>query len=287
MLGVIDRLGVRDWVRDFVAVCVRVGVLVPVGVAAWETDAACAAQGSRKKAASRTPTKRLRRIANRRASQALNYAQTPPLSSGNCMGKKDPGSLRLGWVDGVRFVCDLCRCAIVRSAKTRLPLLYVDLKSILETAIKRIPAQCGRKSCRNLRIKCSCFTYEVSEAEASWLARAQSPSSGHRESLRTSQIESTLHLFASRRNMDLIAYVPRMPAVGETITGSAFQTGFGGKGANQCVIAAKLGAAVAMCGAVGDDSFGRDMVANFERLGTDVSRLRVRSGAGCPLSAAS
>lgn len=87
--------------------------------------------------------------------------------------------------------------------------------------------------------------------------------------------------------MDLIAYVPRMPAVGETITGSAFQTGFGGKGANQCVIAAKLGAAVAMCGAVGDDSFGRDMVANFERLGTDVSRLRVRSGAGCPLSAAS
>lgn len=78
--------------------------------------------------------------------------------------------------------------------------------------------------------------------------------------------------------MDLIAYVPRMPAVGETITGSAFQTGFGGKGANQCVIAAKLGAVTAMCGAVGDDSFGRDMVANFKRVGTDVSLLKVIPG---------
>lgn len=47
-------------------------------------------------------------------------------------------------------------------------------------------------------------------------------------------------------NMDLISYVDRLPAVGETIHGSRFVTGFGGKGANQCVQAAKMGAATAL-----------------------------------------
>jgi ribokinase len=82
-------------------------------------------------------------------------------------------------------------------------------------------------------------------------------------------------VFVPYSNTDLIAYVPRMPARGETITGSAFQSGFGGKGANQCAIAAKLGARVAMVGAVGSDSFGRDTVANFARMGVDTSRLKV------------
>jgi ribokinase len=66
-----------------------------------------------------------------------------------------------------------------------------------------------------------------------------------------------------------------MPVLGETITGNAFQSGFGGKGANQCVIAAKLGAHVAMVGAVGDDSFGRETIGNFTGLGVDISRLKV------------
>ncbi len=47
-------------------------------------------------------------------------------------------------------------------------------------------------------------------------------------------------------NMDLISYVDRLPKVGETIHGSRFATGFGGKGANQCVMAGRLGAATAM-----------------------------------------
>ena len=46
--------------------------------------------------------------------------------------------------------------------------------------------------------------------------------------------------------MDLIAYVPRFPAVGETLHGNDFQTGYGGKGANQAVAASKLGSSVAM-----------------------------------------
>lgn len=43
-------------------------------------------------------------------------------------------------------------------------------------------------------------------------------------------------------NVDLIAYVPRLPTEGETLKGTKFQQGFGGKGANQAVQAAKLGA---------------------------------------------
>ena len=46
--------------------------------------------------------------------------------------------------------------------------------------------------------------------------------------------------------MDLIAYAPRLPAPGETLMGVRFQTGYGGKGANQAVAAARLGASVAM-----------------------------------------
>lgn len=42
-------------------------------------------------------------------------------------------------------------------------------------------------------------------------------------------------------NIDLIAYAPRLPKLGETVPGSNFRTGFGGKGANQAVMAAKLG----------------------------------------------
>lgn len=46
--------------------------------------------------------------------------------------------------------------------------------------------------------------------------------------------------------MTLCSYAPRLPKPGETIHGSSFSQGFGGKGANQCVMAAKLGARAAM-----------------------------------------
>ena len=69
--------------------------------------------------------------------------------------------------------------------------------------------------------------------------------------------------------MDMIAYVPRLPALGETLLGTDFQLGFGGKGANQAVAAAKLGGKCHMVTKLGSDSFGRDTRANFVAHGVD------------------
>jgi ribokinase len=68
-------------------------------------------------------------------------------------------------------------------------------------------------------------------------------------------------------NIDLISYVPRLPALGETLHGTRFQMGFGGKGANQAVMAAKLGADVTMITKLGRDVFGENTLKNFEQLG--------------------
>ncbi len=58
-------------------------------------------------------------------------------------------------------------------------------------------------------------------------------------------------------NMDLVIRAAHLPSVGETVLGGTFATFAGGKGANQAVGAARLGATVAMVGRVGDDAFGR------------------------------
>jgi len=68
-------------------------------------------------------------------------------------------------------------------------------------------------------------------------------------------------------NIDLVVQAPRMPAPGETIAGHGFHTVPGGKGANQAVAAAKLGAQVTMVGRVGDDSFGQMQRQGMEALG--------------------
>lgn len=68
-------------------------------------------------------------------------------------------------------------------------------------------------------------------------------------------------------NMDLVAYAPHLPTAGETVLGGPFATYPGGKGANQAVAAARLGATVAMIGRVGDDGFGRELYANLIREG--------------------
>lgn len=70
-------------------------------------------------------------------------------------------------------------------------------------------------------------------------------------------------------NVDLVSFVPRVPKIGETLHGSRFFTGFGGKGANQAVMAAKLGAMVTMVTKVGEDSFGKDYLANYQQLDFD------------------
>ncbi|MBC8264092.1 MAG: ribokinase [Anaerolineales bacterium] len=75
-------------------------------------------------------------------------------------------------------------------------------------------------------------------------------------------------------NMDLVIRTPRFPSPGETIIGSAFHTIPGGKGANQAVAAARLGAQVTMVGRVGDDAFGGQQLSNLTQLGIDVSHVR-------------
>lgn len=72
-------------------------------------------------------------------------------------------------------------------------------------------------------------------------------------------------------NIDLISYAPRLPKLGETVPGTRFQMGFGGKGTNQAVMAAKLGAAVTIVTKVGDDLFGRDVRQNYAGLGMDTT----------------
>lgn len=76
-------------------------------------------------------------------------------------------------------------------------------------------------------------------------------------------------------NVDLISYVERFPKAGETICGSKFQTGCGGKGANQCVAAAKLGAKTVMVGCVGSDNFGKTFIEAFQNLSIDIDHLHV------------
>lgn len=75
-------------------------------------------------------------------------------------------------------------------------------------------------------------------------------------------------------NMDLSVEAPRMPAAGETLAGSGFVTAAGGKGANQAVAAARLGADVRMVAAVGADGFGAELVAGLEAAGADCSLVR-------------
>ena len=67
--------------------------------------------------------------------------------------------------------------------------------------------------------------------------------------------------------VDLISYVDRMPLPGETLEAPAFSMGCGGKGANQAVAAAKLGAEVMMLTKVGDDIFGDNTIKNLQAYG--------------------
>ncbi len=74
-------------------------------------------------------------------------------------------------------------------------------------------------------------------------------------------------------NLDLISYVPRLPRMGETLPGTRFHMGFGGKGANQAVMAAKLGGDVAMVTKLGRDIFGENTLKNFASWGIDTRHV--------------
>ena len=79
-------------------------------------------------------------------------------------------------------------------------------------------------------------------------------------------------------NMDLVTYSDRFPGAGETIAGERFLTYAGGKGANQAVAAARMGARTAMVGRVGDDLFGPQLVDGLRSEGIEVSRVSVALG---------
>jgi ribokinase len=74
-------------------------------------------------------------------------------------------------------------------------------------------------------------------------------------------------------NMDLVTLAPRFAAPGETILGERFLTVHGGKGANQAVAAARLGADVALVGALGDDAFGAQLREGLAREGVSLEHV--------------
>jgi len=76
-------------------------------------------------------------------------------------------------------------------------------------------------------------------------------------------------------NMDLVVRMPRIPQPGETLLGGVFKTFPGGKGANQAVAAARLGAHVTMIGCVGGDAFGQEMRDTLTAEGIDTTHVLV------------
>jgi ribokinase len=75
-------------------------------------------------------------------------------------------------------------------------------------------------------------------------------------------------------NLDLVARVERLPRAGETLTGRDFRRFPGGKGANQAVAAARLGASVRMVGAVGEDPLAEEALAGLATAGVELAVQR-------------
>lgn len=78
-------------------------------------------------------------------------------------------------------------------------------------------------------------------------------------------------------NADLVVSVPRRPGAGETVLGGELVTIPGGKGANQAVAAARLGASTSFVGRVGDDAHGRLLLESLRSAGVDVALVEVGS----------
>jgi ribokinase len=79
-------------------------------------------------------------------------------------------------------------------------------------------------------------------------------------------------------NMDLVVRTPRVPVGGETLAGHSFVTAPGGKGANQAVACARLGAQVTMIGCVGHDAYGEILRSGLESEGIDCSSVEALEG---------
>ena len=84
-------------------------------------------------------------------------------------------------------------------------------------------------------------------------------------------------------NLDLVARVPRIPAPGETLAGTAFDVAPGGKGANQAHAARHAGAQVVMYGATGNDSFAAAALVNLVAAGVELELAHVAAPTGVAL----
>ncbi len=96
--------------------------------------------------------------------------------------------------------------------------------------------------------------------------------------LMTATITSPRIAVVGSTMIDLITYTSRIPGPGETLVGERFQMGFGGKGANQAVMARLLGAEVSMINCLGDDAYGDMTLENFASFGIDTAHIRRTSG---------
>ncbi len=76
-------------------------------------------------------------------------------------------------------------------------------------------------------------------------------------------------------NMDLTGIAGRLPLMGETVIGKVFKTAPGGKGSNQAIQCARLGAEVTMVGCVGKDAFGEELLSAHRDAGVDVSHVKI------------
>jgi ribokinase len=88
-------------------------------------------------------------------------------------------------------------------------------------------------------------------------------------------MSSSLLVTVGSANIDLVFSASKFPLPGETLIGHGFQQFAGGKGANQAVAAAMLGANVQFVGKIGDDAFGEMTTRNFKESGVGVERLLV------------
>ncbi len=75
-------------------------------------------------------------------------------------------------------------------------------------------------------------------------------------------------------NMDMVAFAPKLPAPGETVLGTRFEMACGGKGANQAVACARLGAETWFIGRVGADAFGDMLLQSFQAAGVHTDFVR-------------
>ena len=86
------------------------------------------------------------------------------------------------------------------------------------------------------------------------------------------------HGGSRKHQLNLVAIAPHIPAAGETVLGTDFQTHPGGKGANQAVAVGRLGYPVHMIGCVGSDAFGTELRANLKDAGVDDDAVETVQG---------